>query len=133
MFDSSFWLPIASAAIQALLLMLIPVVIGAVGVGIRYLWSKIKAEKPLIAEFLAEYARQAVYAAEQLGAIEQITNKKQYAIELVKKYCKTAGLSVDVDLIEAAIEAAVSEEFNLGRDYTKAEIDSVKKRYSVII
>ena len=54
----------------------------------------------------------AVQAAEQSGLADLISDKKTYAIEVAEKHLVAAGLTgIDLDLIGAAIEAAVYENF----------------------
>jgi len=49
----------------------------------------------------------AVDAAEQAGAAELITDKKEYAIGLAQKFLTKQGIGVDVALLEGLVEAAV--------------------------
>lgn len=61
---------------------------------------------------LREAARLAVRAAEQLGLKDTAFDKYEYAFGVVQLYLAERGVDCDVDLIRAAIEAAVLKEFN---------------------
>jgi hypothetical protein len=54
----------------------------------------------------------AVKAAEQAGGVELAEEKKAYAIKFVEDWLASMGLNIDLDLVDAAIEAAVFSEFN---------------------
>jgi len=61
---------------------------------------------------LEEFATIAVRAAEQANIAGLIKDKKQYAVEILDKSLKDHGFNVNLDVISAAIEAAVLQEFN---------------------
>ena len=71
-----------------------------------------KAEQPAVTDILAQSARIAVIAAEQAGAGKLSEEKKKYAIDYAEKWLKARGITLDLDLIAASIEAAVYKEFN---------------------
>ncbi len=75
-------------------------------------WGLAKAANPALTEVLEQAALIAVRAAEQAGISKLIENKKEYAISIVEAWLKKQGLPIDIDVIAAAIEAAVWEEFN---------------------
>ncbi|MBP7213322.1 MAG: hypothetical protein KBA03_03725 [Anaerolineaceae bacterium] len=75
-------------------------------------WGLAKAANPALTEVLEQAALIAVRAAEQAGISGLIENKKEYAISIVEAWLKKQGLPIDIDVIAAAIEAAVWEEFN---------------------
>jgi len=56
--------------------------------------------------------KQVVLAAEQAGAAGLIDDKKAYALGVATDWLAGLGLDIDLDVIEAAIEAAVKKEFN---------------------
>jgi len=64
---------------------------------------------------LEEAAVFAVMAAEQAGAAELIKDKKVYAFDIAERWLELRGIKIDLDLIDAAIEAAVYEKFNAGK------------------
>jgi hypothetical protein len=75
-------------------------------------WLDFKAKKAGSALVLEEVAKMAVLAAEQAGVSTLIDDKKEYALDIAEKRLAEYGLKVDLDMISAAIEAAVMEQFN---------------------
>lgn len=103
--------------LQSLLLAFAPILAGLIAgwlaVTIKRIWAKIQADKPELAYTLETISRIAVQAAEQAGFSGYIEDKKTYAIEYVQNYLTAQGWGViNVAVIEAAIEAAVYNEFN---------------------
>ncbi len=83
-------------------------------------WQKVKVEHTATAETLEAIAKIAVNAAEQYaiaGKIE-LDKRKDYACEVVENYAAKLGLTVDMNSIYAAVEAAVKTEFNLEKTAT---------------
>ncbi len=78
----------------------------------REIWERAKHENPSATRLLSESVRVAVMAAEQAGASGLITDKRAYAFDVAEKWLKARGVTLDIDLIYAAIEAAVYKEFN---------------------
>ena len=112
MFDKDF----VSQLLQTVILAAIPVVVPImVSIAIAY-WRKVKAEiqekAPVAYEALKVAARIAVQAAEQLAMTGVIQEKKRYAIDRVKLLLEGQGITMDIESISAAIEAAVLEQFN---------------------
>jgi aminopeptidase N len=62
--------------------------------------------------YLEYAARIAVRAAEQAGMAGLIADKRKYAFDVIEKALASRGFVVDIDIIYAAIEAAVMQEFN---------------------
>ncbi len=61
---------------------------------------------------LSEAAEVAVKAAEKMNLSEFIYDKKDYALEIVQRFLDNAGWEeVDVELLEAAVEAEVLKQF----------------------
>jgi hypothetical protein len=112
----NFW----SDLLQNLLMAFAPVIAsllaGLLYAQIRKVWAQFKAEKPDVAWALESAARMAVLAAEQAGAKELIEDKKAYAMNVAEKWLATKGITLDLDLIDAAIEAAVYDELNRQKD-----------------
>jgi hypothetical protein len=75
-------------------------------------WQKFESEKPDLAEILEQSAKFAVLSAEQANAGGVIEDKRTYAIETAQKWLAAKGVTMDVGLIEAAIEKAVKDQFN---------------------
>ena len=49
------------------------------------------------------------------GAAELIKDKKEYAIQIAEAWLAANHITTDIDLIDAAIEKAVLELFNVGK------------------
>lgn len=62
----------------------------------------------------------AVLAAEQANLSGFITDKKKYAFEIAENWLLEKGIVVDIDILDARIEAAVFNEFNRGKDQAKS-------------
>jgi hypothetical protein len=77
-------------------------------------WLDFKAKRAGSASVLEEVAKLAVLAAEQANIAGMIEDKKEYALDIAEKRLSEYGLKVDLDMISAAIEAAVMEQFNKG-------------------
>ena len=102
------WSAIVGQIITAVLKIVVPVLVALVLKWATEIWLKIKGESPDLAELLSYAVSIACEAAEQIirgdGKGEE---KKQYAIEAVKKYLAEFGLDIDVDVIADAIEQKV--------------------------
>lgn len=108
-----FWKEFAQSLLLAFAPIIAALVAGWLAVTIKRVWANIQAEKPELAYTLETIARIAVRAAEQAGASDYILDKKTYAIDFVQSYLTAQGWGIiDVSVIEAAIEAAVFNEFN---------------------
>ena len=97
----------------ALIPLLVPIVAAWVIAQIRSTWQKFKSTQSESNLFvLKEIATLAVRAAEQSGANLLIQDKKSYAVGVAEDYLAARGITINLSLIEAAIEAAVLEEFS---------------------
>lgn len=112
------WMNILSTVLQAVLIVLLPPLAAGAARWLwaqaALLWARVKDYSPSTAELLELAAREAVLAAEQAGAGKLITDKKDYAMAIAEKYLALYGVTVDLDLVSAAIEAAVLREINSG-------------------
>jgi LL-H family phage holin len=81
--------------------------------------AEIAAISPDTFDLLQKFAVAAVQAAEQSGLLTAGKEKKAFAIEQVEKWLDQFGIDIDLDLVDAAIEAAVFSELNWN---TPAEI-----------
>jgi len=111
------WSEILSKTIQQILLVISPVLAASATAFLINLAKRVRAEAEQAAGeewlwLLDEGARIAVRAAEQLGLAGLIRDKKEYAMNFVRNFLASHGIDVDLDIISAAIEAAVLEEFN---------------------
>ena len=107
---------ILSAVLQSLLEFLLPIVavavIGALVSWAKLLWEKAKSWNGDATTLLEEAAKVAVTAAEQAGAAYLINDKKAYAMDIAERWLEQHGIMLDIELIDAAIEAAVYKQFN---------------------
>ena len=103
--------PLITDLLNALIIGLVPVAVGALGyVGkqvIGYLKARMGAEQFAMVEALA---RTAVRSIEQTLGTEEGEAKKAAALALVKSECLKRGYKLDDAAIGAAIEAAVYQE-----------------------
>jgi len=79
---------------------------------VRQAWMEFKSLHGGEAWILEEIALVAVKAAEQANLSGQIEDKKDYAVAVAMEWLKARGLKIDLSVIDAAIEAAVFDEFN---------------------
>jgi hypothetical protein len=110
------WGALIQPVLETLLQLLLPVVLGLVGVWVKRLSDKVKAE--LSSEqlaFLTAIAQQLVVAAEQSGLIGAIEDageaKKQMVLAQLQQIADEKGIKINVEALSAIIEAAVVAEF----------------------
>ena len=112
----NFW----SALLQNLIVAFVPVLAtaltGLLVAQIKLIWAKAKAARPDVIDTLEWAARTAVAAAEQAGAAQLIDDKKEYAMSVADAWLRAKGLDLDLDMISAAVEAAVWQEINRDKD-----------------
>lgn len=93
-----------------------------VGAGLRFLRSKLTAQQ---FELLQEIATTVVQAVEQTSLNQPIMDKKAEALRVISEILASKGVNVSPEAIEAAIEAAVLNEFNrpaaMELSYAKAQ------------
>jgi hypothetical protein len=102
----------AEVVLVGLLPVLAVFVIRWVKVQIDHVLAKIEAEKPELFDQLEWVAALAVRAAEEAKFAGLVEEKRKYAFDVIKKFLEEGGYPINVDLIYAAIEAAVLKEFN---------------------
>ena len=111
---------ILSKFVEALLLALAPLLASLAAAWLlaaaRKAWADYRAAEPGKAYWIEEIASIAVRAAEQAGLAGYIENKKDYALHIAERWLAAKGLRIDLELIDAAIEAAVWEELNKDRE-----------------
>ncbi len=102
-----------SKALQAVLEAALPILVVA---GASWLigktlevFRKLKDTNPNLYEILKAVSERAVLAAEQVYKSGQGEEKKQYALNTAEQYLKAKGIKLDLDVIDAYIEAAVME------------------------
>ena len=111
------WAELIGGLVQDVLVGVLTMLAGAataylVGLA-KQAWAK--AHETIGAEWswaLDEAVFMAVRAAEQLGLKDKVLVKKDWAVTKAQEILDARGIKVDVAIIEAAIEAAVLQEFN---------------------
>ena len=110
------WTNVLSVFAQQFLLALAPIVASLLAAWVfakaRLAWAELKADHGDYAYWLELVAGMAVKAAEQAKMSDLIVDKREYAFEIIERWLSQKGVTLDVDIIYAAIEAAVLEEFN---------------------
>lgn len=109
MFDYDF----ISKLLQDLLLAIL-VPLAGFGVNLLISWGKQKkAELSVTQQALVDSAvKIAVFAAEQVYQGVSGAEKKAYALQIAEDYLKKHNVTIDLDALDAAIEAAVFSELN---------------------
>lgn len=115
-----FWYKLIENLLLAFLPVLASLAAGALFAWLRKTWAQFKAEKPDVAWILEQAASMAVAAAEQAGAAGYITDKKNYALDMAQAYLDAQGIKINLDLLDAAIEAAVFNEINGKKPVSKS-------------
>lgn len=104
-----------SSILQTILLAIIAAVVPSIIAWLKaqaaYLVEKIRAAQPELTDYLRDAADIAVRAAEQSKLAGLIEDKKDYALEVAEAWLEARGVTIDLHLLEAAIEAAVGENF----------------------
>jgi hypothetical protein len=122
------WMPILSKVVEAVLVAILPplaVALIAWLIGLaKKAWAEFKLINPTVADYLEYAARFAVEAAEQAGAAKLIEDKKEYAIRIAEVWLAEYHVTIDIDLIDAAIEKAVRE---MKHPETAPQIGDVKQ------
>lgn len=107
------WMEVLSNFVQAFLLAAAPVlavfVVKAVKAWIDKMIAEAKAQEPDLFDQVTWLANVAVQAAEQSGVVELAQEKKAFALNIIEKWLESKGLTLDLDLIDGAIESAVFE------------------------
>jgi hypothetical protein len=83
-------------------------------------WKEFRMNQPNLAYALDVIAPLVVKAAEQMHVAGYIEDKKTYALDLAQKYLEAHGIkNVQLEVIEAAIEAAVFDAFTCAAEDTR--------------
>jgi hypothetical protein len=119
-FSPEFW-EIIMLTLEVLISVLLPVVLGVAVVEGRKIslavQERIRGE---IGEqqyaMMSAVVADAVAAAEQYGLSEKIKNlgesKKEFAMAYAQRELNEAGINIDLNRLDASIEAAVNQTFN---------------------
>ena len=113
------WTELLSQVLMAVLTICLP---PLVTIAVKWLNAKTNEIKQQIEQnnpgwgyALEEAAALAVSAAEQSKLAGLIADKKAYAIDIIEKWLEARKIHIDLDLIEAAIEAEVIRQFPQGK------------------
>jgi hypothetical protein len=118
------WSDVLSKFVETFLVALVPILVPILAAFVlalvRQTWQKFKStQSESNIYLLTTIAAIAVKAAEQSKLTGLVTDKKNYAVKVATDYLKSHHITIDLSLIEAAIEAAVLEEF------TDFELDEI--------
>jgi len=106
--------------------------VSLIGVAValaKKLWAEAKESQPDLFTEIERVAIMVVDAAEQAGIGAIIEDKKQWALDLAEKFLALNGIVVDLDMVAAAIEAAVKnmKDSGLERQSLKSKRLGLKK------
>ena len=97
---------------EILLTVILPFIASALAALTKKWLAELEAKKPQLWAYLDKAVEIGVAAAEKAGAVGFIENKKQYAFQIAQQWLDEHGWDeVNVDLLEAAIEAEVLKQF----------------------
>ena len=110
------WNIVLSAVVQKLLEVFLPIlavaIVGLLIAKIKLAIVQMRSWNPKATDLLEQAVTFAVTAAEQAGAAKLISDKKVYAMDIAERWLEQHGIMLDIELIDAAIEAAVYKQFN---------------------
>lgn len=95
-------LPVLATALAGLAVALITKVVGE-------LKAKLNDEQEWI---INQAIKSSVMAAEQANIAGAVKEKKEYALNIAKQWLLSKGITMDLNILDARIEAAVYDEFN---------------------
>ena len=101
------WNSVIGECLTQILRILLPLAIALIIKWAVELYQRIKSEAPEWAPVLEYAAETAVLAAEQIYGDGHGSEKKQYAVNTIARILADAGISINVAVIEDAIEAEV--------------------------
>lgn len=127
------WTGILSRVLEAILVAVLPVLFASLAgflvAKAKLLWAQAKEWNPTVTDLAERAARFAVIAAEQAGAAKLIEDKKAYALGIAELWLKERDITIDLKLLDAAIEKAVLEAFKpekLGEEKPAVEVIKVE-------
>ena len=120
------WTGILSRVLEAILVAVLPVLFASLAgflvAKAKLFWAQAKEWNPTVTDLAERAAHFAVVAAEQAGAAKLIEDKKAYALNIAELWLKERNITIDLYLLDAAIEKAVLEAFKpekLGEEAVK--------------
>jgi hypothetical protein len=109
------WMDFLSKVVEGVLLAIAPVLAAALAswliAKVKTAWVDFKEAQQVPAYLIEQIAEIVVKAAEQMKLAGLIEEKKDYAVATAQLWLEEQGYKVDLAVIEAAIEAAVAEQF----------------------
>lgn len=102
-------LPVLATALAGLVIAWITKVIGDVK-------SKLTEDQEWI---INQAIKSAVLAAEQANIAGAVKEKKEYALNIAEQWLASKGITIDLNILDARIEAAVYDEFNRDKEASK--------------
>lgn len=110
-----------SVFLQKFLEIVLPVLATALaGLVIAWITKVISDVKSKLTEdqewIIRQAINSAVLAAEQANIAGAVKEKKEYALNIAEQWLAAKGITIDLNILDARIEAAVFDEFN--RDKT---------------
>lgn len=112
---------VTNAVAQAVISLLGVLLTAALTVVIKFVRTKTTAEQ---FAYLQHAAAVAVSASEQLGLSGVIEDKKGVALGMLERELALRGIKVPAEALDAAIEAAVLDAFNLDRTGPSDSVDA---------
>jgi len=111
------WLDLLSSVLQKVLEIVLPALF-TIAAGYVIVWFRAKvaqARAKLTDEqnwIVDQIINTAILAAEQARLKDILVNKKEYALNIAEVWLAQKGIKIDLNQIDALIEAAVFNEFN---------------------
>jgi type II secretory pathway pseudopilin PulG len=111
------WLDFASAFLQKFLEVVLPVLATALaGLAIAWITKLINDVKARLTEdqewIINQAIDAAVLAAEQIDLKGVVIDKKDYALQVAMQWLSLKGIKLNLNILDARIEAAVFDQFN---------------------
>jgi hypothetical protein len=113
--DSNFWYKLLEDVIVLAVSAIVPAVLALIVVMIRKKFAEFKNIYPEYGYLLEQAASFAVKAAEEANFAGFIDDKRAYALEIAQKYLDDHKVKLSLEVIDAAIEAAVYDVMNKER------------------
>lgn len=113
-----------SVFLQKFLEIVLPVLATALA-GLVIAWitkviSDLKSKLTEDQEWIINQAiKSAVLAAEQANIAGEVKEKKEYALNIAEQWLASKGITIDLNILDARIEAAVFDEFNRDKEESK--------------
>mgnify|MGYP005819080247 CR=1 FL=1 len=114
------WLEFISAFLQKFLEVVLPVLATALaGLAIAWITKLINDVKARLTEdqewIINQAIKAAVLAAEQIDLKGVVIDKKDYALQVAMQWLSLKGINLNLNILDARIEAAVFDQFNRDR------------------